>query len=370
MRCRICERDIYLYRSLGNIAKEISKLSKEPFYYNGQNIDIYYCDICMHYQIPWLNENKYYDDYLMTTTFSAKAQRLQAQQAKEIYKLHPKPKNFFEIGCGDGSFLNHISKYIPMVLGIEPSKQFYEICIAKGYNVRNLYLDKKTKLEEKFDTFASRQVFEHLPNPKEVLAKIYEHTNLDGVGLIEVPNGSKTFYTARYYDIFTDHINYFTISSLTKLCNEVGFTVIEIKESFNGDYLECYLRKAQVNQDFKARRDADVRNILDIISRYQNVAAYGAGAKAFAILTVIGNHVKFKKIFDIDPNKQGRYLPNQSIKVSKPTKKEIRGLDLIVIFAASYQDEIIKNLKINFDYDGHVICLQDAASELAITKTS
>jgi SAM-dependent methyltransferase len=365
MKCRICETKTEKYNSFNNIARQVSVLKKEPFEYSGQSVDMFVCPCCNHYQIEYKNEDDYYDEYIMLPHADS-IHGFRERQIKQLFNINPDAKSFIEIGCGDGGFLVHASKYYSRVVGNEPSNVYNKLTRDKGFECISEYITKDTEVKEKFDSFCAKQVFEHLPNPKETLTKIYEMINNGGVGFIEIPNGAKTIYNKRYYDIFTDHVNYFTPTSLSKLAEECGFVVVKVEETFGGDYLECYLKKEENALSIEQKRTFDLNFIKDNIKNYKNIGAFGAGAKGYAILTALGNEPSLKFVFDDDPNKQGKYLPNITTPITLPNSEDISGLDLIIIFAASYQDEIISNLKNKYNFSGDVIGLQNKTSLITI----
>ena len=358
MECRVCGTTTEKYSSFNNIARQVSVLKKEPFEYKGQNVDMFVCSFCNHYQIEYNNEENYYDDYIMLPSAES-ITPFRQRQIEKLYKINPNVKSFIEIGCGDGGFLEHASKHYTRVVGNEPSRVYNQLTKNRGYECTEDYITKDLKITETFDSFCAKQVFEHLPSPKETLTKIYEMLNDKGTGFIEIPNGAKTIYNQRYFDIFTDHVNYFTPSSLAKLAQECGFIVVSVEEIFGGDYLECYMKKDVNERNILQKRTNDLNFIKEQIKNYKNIGAFGAGAKGYVILTALDEELPLQFIFDDDPHKQGRYLPNTNIPVSKPDVSSIENLDLIIIFAASYQDEIINKLKNNYNFKGDFIVLQN-----------
>ena len=358
VECRICNSSLIKYKTFDKVARQVSVLRKEPFDYQGQEIEMYQCPNCNHYQIEYDNAKDYYDDYIMLPHADS-ISLFRERQINQLHSINPNVKSFIEIGCGDGGFLEHAKKFYNRVVGNEPSKVYNKLTTDRGFECISSYITKDFEVTETFDSFCAKQVFEHLPNPKETLSKIYEMLNNNGTGFIEIPNGSKTIYNQRYYDIFTDHVNYFTPTSLSKLAEECGFVVVKIEETFGGDYLECYVKKEVNERNIEQKRNNDLSFIKENAKKYNNIGAFGAGAKGFSILTALDKKLPLKFIFDDDPHKQGRYLPNTNTPVTQPNIRDIENLDLIIIFAASYQDEIINNLKIKYNFSGSVICLQN-----------
>lgn len=357
MKCRICNQETIIFDTFDKIARQVSILKNNPFEHKGTNIELFVCTSCIHYQIEYNNEKDYYDDYIMLPNAES-IFSFRQRQIDKLHKINPKVTSFIEIGCGDGGFLEHVSKYYTKVVGNEPSKIYNQLTKNRGYECTTDYITKDFIVNETFDSFCAKQVFEHLSSPKETLTKIYEMINNKGTGFIEIPNGAKTIYNQRYFDIFTDHVNYFTPSSLTKLVQECGFIVVSIEETFGGDYLECYMKKEVNECNIQQKRTSDLNFIKEQVKKYKNIGVYGAGAKSYVILTSLDESLPLQFIFDDDVYKQGKYLPNTIIPVSEPNIKDIENLDLIIIFAASYQDEIINKLRTKYNFKGDFIGLQ------------
>lgn len=364
MNCRVCNNLTSKVKTFTKVPKHVSVLNPSPYTHEGLNIDLHKCDHCNHYQIEYINDETYYDEYSMITAINnadiSSVNPFMERQIKELYNISDNTQSFIEIGCGNGAFLNYAKKYYDNVTGNEPSKVYAEMTRKLGFDCIEEYITPTFQHSCTYDSFCTKQVFEHLPDPKGTLSKIYEMLNENGTGFIEVPNGAKTLYNNRYFDIFTDHVNYFTPSSLTKLVEQCGFTVLKTQEVFNGDYIECYFKKITPKYyDINQRKNFDTSFILKIAKNYNNIGMYGAGAKGYVLATNIGKKIDIKTIFDDDPNKNNRYLPNIDNKISLPQKSLIKSLDLIIISAASYEEKIINKLRNQYNFKGDIIIMQN-----------
>lgn len=344
------------WKNLGvfkKLPQDVSFLSKEPDDQKAlQDIHLLINTYSGHVCIEESDLEGYYDDYLMTTTYSQKMQDLQAAQAKRLASLYDgTPSSFVEIGCGDGSFMQHISALVPKAVGYEPSERFAKEALDKGFEVINSYVTSKIEVQrEPFDLFASRQVFEHLHDPLDTLRGIRKMLHNGSVGLIEVPNGYYSLQQARFFDYFPDHIQYYSVNSLVELAGNAGFNVIACHESFGGDYLECWMQVMEdpcslFNTVVNARDNvvkALCELILELKSRHQKVAIWGCGAKTVSIGSVMPKEIlkQVEFVIDSDPHKHGRYLPNSEVGVVAPHVAEAIGIDAIIILALSYVDEI------------------------------
>jgi SAM-dependent methyltransferase len=280
-------------------------------------------------------------------------QLLQEEQCKKLLEyLSATPnadRTLVEIGCGDGSFLEHATRYFESVVGIEPSKVFAHTSLNKGFKVFNDYVTEFHSLPiQGKSAFVSRQVFEHLPDPLDCLMGIRKMLAPGAVGLIEVPNGYKAFRNGNFYEFFPDHVNYYSVNSLVTLANTAGFNVISCNESFGGDYLELWIRNDISQNTWVTHMNARTEKILDEIRNWiltdqsMSRSIFGSGAKT---LSIIAKDAKFfseniRYIIDSDPNKQGRFVPNTSIEVVSIDQLTHSQTDQVLILALSYTKEI------------------------------
>ncbi len=306
-------------------------------------------------------EDDFYDEYLMTASYSEKMQKHQEYQAEKIknfyiqnnLKSNP-PKTFIEVGCGDGSFMIHAKKFFQSVKGLEPSKPFYEECLKKGLQVINQYMPQNG-LKEKFDCFASRQVFEHLDSPEVVLKGIFKSLNNDAIGLIEVPNGARSVSMNRHYDFFPDHVQHYSVKSLVSLAHRSGFSVLSCNPSFNNDYLELWIQKKEtfernvqemiINRNEYINYFAD--SLSDLAKSNKKISIWGCGAKTITLLASIPVDIlnKLEFIYDSDINKHYKYIPGSNLQIIPPNKFNENSHDYVLILALSYIEEIANTIR-------------------------
>lgn len=319
---------------------------------------------------------EYYEDYFMTTTWSTTIQQLQAGQVQKIKRIaldrQASSNSLIEIGCGDGSFLQHAKNSFSRTLGIEPSRPFADFARSQGLEILDGYVVSGSLLtDEKFDAFVSRQVFEHLPDPLDCLNGIREMLNPGAIGLIEVPNGYRALQLGRFFEFFPDHVNYYSVNSLVALASAAGFNVISCNEAFNSDYLELWVQLPGDPKSFHAQllssRNALVESAREWVeSNSGSRFIFGCGAKMLSIISVSPEF--FSKSFhfavDSDPNKIGKFIPNTGIEIVSIHDQRLHSCDSALIMALSYVEEISDLIRKNlpgcssvnsFDYDGRVV---------------
>lgn len=325
------------------------------------SLTLLFCNKCKLCQLKKENfiGRDYYSNYSwLPVSYSKQMQAYQKWLAKDFVKyFNLKGKSAFEIGCGDGMFTSFLNKNGLRTIGIEPSKSLYNLA-KKKIKVLNQYLDKKTSLKTKhYDAFVSRQTFEHLENPSKGLRDAKLYLKPSGVGLIEVPSFLTILKDNRYYDISREHFAYYTKDALQYLLTINNFEIIKIFHTANNEYLTVYFRNNDY-YDAKLKLFTDnyvkyVREIKKLIHLYnnKNIAIWGAGGKGISLLSMCDislQNILF--VIDSDPYKKGKYTTGSHLLIKSPKEVDFKELDLIVISAVMYQDEIIQDLKTKYNY--------------------
>lgn len=344
--------------AMAGVPSDVSRLGSCP----GEampaaEIGFLYAPSLFHARIENYQPPAYYEDYLMTATYSARMQEHQAAQAARLAAIHGAARSFIEVGCGDGSFLKHVARHVGRVVGIEASRPFVAEARAAGFEIIEGYVGAGRALtEESFDLFAARQVFEHLPDPVDVLVGIRHMLRPGAVGLIEVPNGFRSLREGRFYEFFPDHVQYYSANSLAGLASQAGLNVIEVREAFGGDYLELWLRhEPAAAAGFPALIERRQR-ILDALARavdtlhaegHAPVMIWGAGAKTLSIWSAAAARFRdgIRAVIDSDPHKQGRFMPNSAVPVLAPSAAVPLEPRAVLVLALSYREEIARQVR-------------------------
>lgn len=365
--CRLCGHDdTVVALSLPGSPRNIQRLLKADERAQDKPIDLVVrqCTRCGFVQLPPVLDDEYYDDYLMGTTHSSQMQEYQKRQARDLVeRFGLRDKRVIEAGCGDGSFSSHLRDAGAQVFGIEPSQRFRELALTKGHEVEAGYLTATRKLNHgPFDAFVTRQVLEHVPDIHDFLTGIRRNLALGAVGLVEVPSLEKALQDRRYYDFFSDHVNYFSLKTLALALELNGFEVVETLHDMFGEYNVALVRAtAQPDlseiQATSTGLGAELRDFIG--SRHaqgKKVGVWGAGGKGLSVLATAGIR-QLDLLVDSDPFKQGQYTPVSQVLVQAPTPENLAELDAIIVTAMAYRNEITHTLRTRFGFSGTVAFL-------------
>jgi len=352
--CKVCNRrDLNLFIEFEKYPKTISylfedaELARKDF----TGLSFVKCNFCHHVQISKDMPQDFYKNYLMTASHSNKMNEFQIQQAEFIIrKFNLKNKKILEVGCGDGNFLCILKEKGCLVWGNEPSKSFRELALKRGLEADSLYVNEEYKNPNApFDAVVSREVMEHVPYPVNFLKNIRRILKPEGHVLIEVPNFEKALRDSRYYDMFPDHLSYFTRESLTAAMLISGFKNVEIYFGMDEEFIYATAQNNEIkNSSLISAKEKIGNDYQKLFEDYKEIAVWGAGGKGIAVLGSLKDSSKIKYVFDSDPFKHGKYLPSSGVPVKKPSELfEDKNIDLLIITNLAYTDEILNILKEN-----------------------
>lgn len=323
------------------------------------DIEIYHCKFCGHTQIPMYVNNKYYDNYSMGSFWGSSFTNVRIEQVKQLASI-TSANYLLDIGCGVGHYLELAQEHFKEVYGVEPSKVAVEIAREKGFTVINDYFHTEIAFDLLFDAITIIEVLEHLEKPVELFKQAAKLLNDNGVLLVEVPNGQRIYEKKLYNNLCTDHIQYFSILSLSIMAHQAGLTVIRVQEAENPNLLELYARKNSNSniETFSEKRKNELNALLSKIDTSSKIAGWGAGAESACFLTMLKNKIDIKCIFDSDQSKHNHHM--MTIPIVEPTTERIKEYDCIILFANSHKNQIKQQLD-QLGYIGNIINFEEVA---------
>jgi SAM-dependent methyltransferase len=327
-------------------------------------LEVFRCGDCGHVQLAQDPESSYYEDYLMTVSHSAQMRAFQQQQAEDfVARYGLAGRRVIEVGCGDGNYLSILRGLGVEAVGIEPSARFREVAAAAGHRVLAGYVTAAAAIPEApYDAFVTREVFEHVPDPNDFLAGVRRSLTDDAVGLVEVPSLEQALEHRRFFDFFPDHVNYWSVSTLSRALERNGFLVDAVTRGMNGEYLQAYVRvDAERDATALAAAVGEVRGALRALldgaaHDGRTVAAWGSGAKGLTSLAEAGAD-GIRYVIDSDPYKQGRLTPATHLPVVAPDHLDEHPVDIIILTALAYRDEVVAQLRGPLGFTGTIAVL-------------
>lgn len=286
----------------------------------------------------------------------------------ERYGLYE--KDIIEIGCGKGDFLILISELGGnRAIGFDSSyiHDRHETSGSKVSFIQDLYSEKYSHF--KGDMILSRHVLEHIKTPRSFVSSMRIATGSRPGAMVycEVPNFMHTIKELAVWDIIYEHYSYFTPMSLSHLFKNDGFKIERIEESYEGQFLSIEAKPSEnpckATGGDKSGLDALMRNVAAFFQRYtekiaawkceleriavrgQKAVVWGSGSKGVSFLNTLKTAAQISHVIDINPHKQGKFVPGTGQEIVGPEALKDIDPDLIIIMNPIYISEIWDTVK-------------------------
>jgi SAM-dependent methyltransferase len=280
------------------------------------------------------------------------------------YKLHD--KTIIEVGCGKGEFLKMLCELgHNRGVGFDPSYvEERGVTTEQVTFIQDLYSERYANYQG--DLVCSRHVLEHIQYPAELVASLRRSIG-DRSGTVvffEVPSVTWILRNLVFWDIFYEHCSYFSPGSLTRLFTVCGFDVVRVTEAFGGQYLclEAFpqdeAREAELAGLGNPQKVADAvvhfathcqdrmkalqRQLFDGMKRGdRRCVIWGAGAKGVTLLNTLDIPLEcIEFVVDINPRKQGMYVPGSGQQIVPPDFLKTYLPNTIFVMNPNYYGEI------------------------------
>jgi hypothetical protein len=252
-----------------------------------------------------------------------------------------------EVGCGKGLFLELLASKGFDISGFDPT---YE-----GTNSRVIREYFHADLGIRGDGLILRHVLEHVQDPAGFLHQLRDANGGGGKIYIEVPCFDWICEHRTWFDVFYEHVNYFRLSDFQRMFGGV----FHASRTFGGQYLSIVADLASIRYPQRDPADtpafpADFTRNLKPRSMARSAIWGGASKGVLFSLMMERAGVDVEVVIDINPAKQGLYLPASGLQVCSPEDGLGRLADgaTIYVMNSNYLSEIRKMSEDRFNYIG------------------
>lgn len=279
-----------------------------------------------------------------------------------------KTSRIVEIGSNDGTFLEVLrERGYRKVFGVEPAQDAQEVARQKGVETIGAYFTWKTAQElvstyGECDLLVARHVLEHINELQEFREAMCALLSPSGYVLIEVPNFDFSLAAPDYSAIWEEHVNYFTLETLSLFLAGAGIQVIHSETVlFSGQglivlgkYVEAppaipshgYLEELQAKAlAYRDRWPVFRAAFIGYLRKQQKgsgngkVAVYGAGCRACSLINFAGLSPYLEFVVDDQPEKQGKCLPGSRLPILPGEALEKHSVDLCLLAVNAENEE-------------------------------
>jgi len=359
----------------------------EPFY----PLRALVCGKCFLVQLEeFETPEQIFSDYAYFSSYSSswlEHSRRYAEQMIERLGLDERSQ-VVELASNDGYLLQFFRERQISVLGIEPAANVAEVAKEKGIPtvVEFFGEDVARSLagESAADLLLGNNVLAHVPDLNDFAAGMKVLLKPGGVITMEFPHLMRLIEENQWDTIYHEHFSYFSFLTVSAVFEANGIKLFDVEElPTHGGSLRIYgahaddeakpesdaareLRERERAAGYESletylgyglRVEADKRRILrfliELKEQGKRVVAYGAPAKGNTLLNycgVRGDMIEYT--CDLNPHKQGHYLPGSHIPIRPPEALREDKPDVVLILPWNLKDEIVAQLQFIGEWGG------------------
>ena len=385
--CRSCgntnlQRVVSLgYQPLANnlIKKKEDKSELYP-------LEVNYCNKCHNCQLSVaVDPKKMFSNYLYTSSTSKIFRDHFVKAAKKYMKelkLNKKKTYIIDIGSNDGVALRPFLELgFKKVLGIEPAKNLAKLANKNKIKTFNGFLEKKIikKIKKNADLILASNVFAHSDKLKEMAECMLSLLSKKGTLVIEVQYLMNTLKDLTFDNIYHEHYNYWSLTSLVYFFNQLDAKIFKSEKiNTHGGSIRIYItkdNKVKIDPSVKKMlkeeemfgiknyktykefgdkvykiKDNVLANIKRLKDKYKTLIAYGAPAKATTALNFFGISREIDFIVEDNKFKHDKFVPGVKIPIKSKSFIKNKNNALLVLAWNFYDDKKKNNSNLSNNY--------------------
>jgi quercetin dioxygenase-like cupin family protein len=377
--CRSCEKtNLKRVISLGYQPLANNLLNRKDSKCEIYPLEMNYCSDCHNCQLSIVvDPKKMFSNYLyLSSTSKPFREHFESAAKKYIkeFKLSPKKSYVIDIGSNDGVALKPFKDLgFKKILGVEPAKNLAKLANKNKIKTVNCFLDKKNlnKIKKNADLILASNVFAHSDKLKEMAECMLKILSNKGTIIIEIQYLLNTLKDLTFDNIYHEHYNYWSLTSLVNFFNQFESKIIRVERiNTHGGSLRIYVKKdknSKIDTSVKAllkeedefgiknyktyQEFADKiykiqksvkTNIKKLKSNGKKLIGYGSPAKATTALNFFGISNEIDFIVEDNELKHGKFIPGVKIPIVNKNKVSDKN-NTILVLAWNFFDDIKKN---------------------------
>lgn len=399
MQCRFCNHQLTIplidlvNSPASNSFLTAEQLNEPEVFYP---LKVFICDNCFLVQIDEYKKSDaiFNNDYVYFSSYST-SWLAHCKQYTELmierFGLNGN-SSVVEVASNDGYLLQFFyAKKIP-VLGIEPTANTAEVARGKGIPTITEFFG--TKLAQRLrsegkhaDLLLGNNVLAHVPDIVDFVNGLKILLGETGVITLEFPHLLEMIRNNQFDTIYHEHFSYLSLHAVAQIFGRAGLEIFDVEKlPTHGGSLRIYGKHAGDNskantdrltslveeerewgvasassydkfqkQAFQIKVDL-LKFLIDAKQANKSVFAYGAAAKGNTLLNYCGvKNDLINAVVDLNPYKQGKYLPGSHIPVVDENELKEFKPDYVLILPWNLKNEIVGQLSYINEWGGRFV---------------
>jgi hypothetical protein len=381
--CRFCSAPLdIVFADLGMSPLANSYLtpeqanSMEPFY----PLRAYVCSRCFLVQLEeFETPGHIFSDYAYFSSYSTswlEHSKRYAEQMIQRFGLDENSK-VVELASNDGYLLQYFRDRGVPVLGIEPAVNVAEVAVQNGIPTLVEFFGREVATQQAAeapaDLLLGNNVLAHVPDLNDFVGGMKILLKPGGVITMEFPHLMRLVNENQFDTIYHEHFSYFSFLTVRRVFAAHGMKLFDVEElpthggslrifgAHEDDSLKpCTDRANDLAERERRARYEDIETyrayargvqdakrsiltfLIDLKREGRSIVGYGAPAKGNTMLNFCGVGTDFiEYTVDLNPHKQGRFLPGSHIPIYSPDHLRETKPDVVLILPWNLREEIV-----------------------------
>lgn len=380
LNCRCCgSKKLKRVLSLGYQPLANNLLKKKDEECKIYPLELNVCEECYNCQLSVaVDSEEMFSNYLyQSSTTKTFREHFEKAAKKYINDFNLEQDSYIiDVGSNDGIGLKpFLDLGFKNIQGIEPAKNLADLANKNGINTFNGYLDEKAlnPIKNGADLLLASNVFAHSDDLKSMAESMKKLIKPDGKIVIEVQYLLRTIEDLTFDNIYHEHTNYWSLTTLKRFLENLGLKIFNVEEiSTHGGSIRVYVtqdQKTLVNSNVNELLDKEekfglskistylefgkkisnlktnvIKNLKKLKKSHKNIIGFGAPAKATTALNFFNISNEIDAIIEDNKMKHDKFIPGVKIPIISKQKLNIQN-PLIIVLAWNFFEDIKKNNK-------------------------
>lgn len=366
-------RPFYSKRNAPSHSVVLLDSRQDALEYPAGDIELFFCNECGFIFNAVFDDTiqDYSKDYEATQSYSPTFNKFAKRTAERLVEKYDlKNKTVIEIGCGQGEFLTLICELGNNTgIGYDPAYRDEPLDSPAAERitfVADYYSEKYAN--QAGDFIICKMTLEHIDTVHDFVSVVRRAVgeNYDTHIFFQIPNGEYVMRDVAFWDVYYEHVSYFSYASLAHVFRLAGFDVIGLDTDYDDQYLMIEAKPSRTPAENPAVNAEDFARIKDLTEKFESqvvthlekwaerlnqfatdnkkVVIWGSGSKGVSFLTTLSIDEQIQYCVDINPRKHGMFMPGTGQEIVAPAFLSDYQPDVVIVMNPVYCDEIQADL--------------------------